>query len=946
MESREPPDPVSGKIRGSLALEINATIRWEALRKPYAMTIKKWILRLFFFLSALEAGWALASYLGHETGLEDLTAVYQADYPTLAGWFTGLLTAAAVLLVLVGLGAVGLLAASWLRPAWFERLTARGAALAESPAGFYRALFLLLGGGLLAAHLLLQEREGLIEFQLALLKQLEPLLVFLMLVFLQGAAALLAIRPQRGKRPARWRWVGLFLGGLLLTAGAITWCGCGYRRSSAEAGYFRLTGYPLLGYQAAAALLVVILFSWLLFRQRKRGKAVGTPRGWRMDLGLSLLVLAASQLAWQGLPVEPNAFIDIPRPPNQEVVPALDGIFYDRAAQHLLSVGELQSYPDGSRLEPVARRPLLTLFYGGLHGLFGPGYQDILPAQIAVFGLFPVLVYLFSKELVNRPTGLLVSGLMILRQRNGILLGGEVTGGNLQMILSDFPAAIGFLLALFLALLWLKNQPDRPLLPLLAGGGIGAAMLIRQEVMVLIPAVLLTGLVMRWKHPGWWLRGAAWLGLGVLLVTGPWMIRNYQKTGQVYLEAPWNFGLVRQTLRRLDRGGGQSRGTPLPGSSGQGLSPALGAGTSGPGGLLAPRFQERGEGLEVLGDHLSSSLTQSVLYLPSRPLMLDINYLTRAPLGDLERTYGGVWYGLEEYVRLTPYWRPDWEGRAPRSSWTPIGVLLLLIAGGLTAAREKRGRLLLLPSLAFLGHISAYTLVRYSGGRFLLPVDWIPALFYSAGLIQLAGLLLGEKLGNWLADENAEAKGEERTSRPRCQPVVLALAAAGCLLLGLSPLAAERWMPDRYPPRVLENRVKTLLEHPASPLSAVEQQALEALLASGGAAEVGRALYPRHFEPGEEVIPTVEVYWENHTAFYLSGTKLVYVVLPMEAAPEEFPHFSEVVVFGRWMDPERFSPGNQICLHCFGRGIAAEAVVIYDDAGEVLDVLWAEGGVQ
>lgn len=905
------------------------------------MTVKKWILRLVVFLSALEAGWALTAYLGRETRLEDLAAVYQADYPTLAGWFSGLLSAAAVLLVLLGLGAAWLLAASWFRPAWFERLTARWAARVDAPAAFCRALFLLLGGGLLAAHLLLQEREGLIDFQLALLQQMEPLLVFLMLVFLQGAAALLAIRPRTAKRPGRWRWAGLFLGGLLLTAGAITWCGCGYRRTSVEAGFFRLTGYPLLGYQVTAVLLAVVLLSWLLFRLGKGRKAAGTPRGRGMDLGLIVLILAASQLAWQGLPVEPNAFIDIPRPPNQEVYPALDGAFYDRAAQHLLTAGELQNYPDGSRLEPIARRPLLTLFYAGLHGLFGPGYQAVLPVQMAVFGLFPVLIYLFSKELINRPTGLLVSGLMILRQRNGILLGGEVTGGNLQMILSDFPAAIGFLLALFLALLWLKNQPDRPLLSLLIGGVIGATMLIRQEAMVLIPAVLLTALVMRWKHPGWWLRGAVWLGVGLLLLTAPWMIRNYQKTGRVYLEAPWNFGLVRQTLRRLDLGGGQSRGRPLPGAPGQGFSPALGAGTSSPGGLLAPRFQEREEGLEVLGDHLASSLTQSVLYLPSTPLMLDINYLTRAPLGDLERTYGGVWYGLEEYVRLTPYWRPDWEGQAPRSSWTPIGILLLLIAGGLAAARERGGKLVLLPTLAFLAHISAYTLVRYSGGRFLLPVDWIPALFYSAGLVQLTGLLLGGEIGGWLTADIGGSRRAEGISRARRQPLGLALAAAGCLLLGLSPLGAEALLPDRYPASLREERISSLAADPGSPLSPAERDRLAALLAGpDGAVEVGRALYPRHFAPGEEVIRTVEVYWENHTAFYLSGTKLVYVVLPREAAPADFPHHAEVVVFGRRMDPERFSPGNQICLHCFGKGMEAEVVVLFDSTGEVERVIW------
>ena len=135
-------------------------------------------------------------------------------------------------------------------------------------------------------------------------------------------------------------------------------------------------------------------------------------------------------LVWRGAPIIPNAFIDQPRPPNFQYFPNLDAVIYDRTALSLLATGKLQTYIGTGDALWIGRRPLLAVFLAGLHWLSGGDYSQLIMIQLGFFSLLPVLVYLFTKTLHNRFSGVLTAGIIIVRNLNGSLAAGGCLGGD------------------------------------------------------------------------------------------------------------------------------------------------------------------------------------------------------------------------------------------------------------------------------------------------------------------------------------------------------------------------------------------------------------------------------------------------------------------------------------------------------------------------------------
>ena len=310
----------------------------------------------------------------------------------------------------------------------------------------------------------------------------------------------------------------------------------GFSNSYRVGDNFRLTGFPVLGYQIFLAWLLVILGSisiyWLWRRWGKR-KEISPVL---IDVFLGAVLFIGAFLVWQNAPILANAFIDKPRPPNYEFYPNLDAVVYDRTALNLLSAGKFQTYINNGESLWVGRRPLLSSYLAGLHWLSGGDYSKIITMQLAFFSLLPVLIYLFTKTLHNRLSGMLAAIVIMIRQLNGVWLSDDVWGGtSLHMLMSDILATMAVVFFLYLILLWINDSEKGFFYPLICGGVLGLGMLIRQELIALVVLAFIILGIMFGKTLRKFFGQFALMLVGLVIVISPWVTRNAILTGHLYL---------------------------------------------------------------------------------------------------------------------------------------------------------------------------------------------------------------------------------------------------------------------------------------------------------------------------------------------------------------------------------------------------------------------------
>ena len=98
--------------------------------------------------------------------------------------------------------------------------------------------------------------------------------------------------------------------------------------------------------------------------------------------------------------------------------------------------------------------------------------------------------------------------------------------------------------------------------------------------------------------------------------------------------------------------------------------------------------------------------------------------------------------GLQNYIRRLPFWH-KWDGRLPLQSIFPLALNLVLISWGLQTAWRKNRWSGITPILLSITYLLLNALFRNSGGRYILPVDWIILVYFSIGLADLTTNLFG-----------------------------------------------------------------------------------------------------------------------------------------------------------------------------------------------------------
>lgn len=663
-----------------------------------------------------------------------------------------------------------------------------------------------------------------------------------------GAQSLLATFLWTGGKfypQALSNWKPVFVvAGVLMTLAALTavwvaWSGIGI---VPEKFGWHTPGTPILFSQVLIALFLSLLAALLKKRVAQS----------KFETLAFLALWVAAFVIWQSEPMRRlSYFTPAPTPPNFESYPYSDAGFYDTLSQTIL-IGQGRSLT-------VILRPLYIFFLTALHLISGQDYALLLTLQTMVLALMPAFAFLLVSRMGSPAAGMLSALLLIFREKNSIALTNILEVSHSKLILSDLPTAALMLVMLFALVNWLRDAKEKPALGIASGAAFGLVVLVRSQAQLLLP-VLLLGVFFSggfgWRKA---LQRTLLFALGLLVVVTPWVWRNVQVSGKPTVENTEFY------IR-----------------------------------MLAGGYAEPTDNVDQLPDesfdeYVSRMQLQIVRYIFNHPLEIARVYASYFIHNEISAVvYLPMSFRLHDlfaYVKQTPFWGDPYIDLG-----NAYGVMFFLnlgvIALGVGAAFKRLGFLGFMPLLIHFAYSLSVVTARISGWRFIMPVDWIAQMYFAIGLVQLIWMLSAVVWNRQPVEEQPNAK-----AIPVRQPKPYTVLA-GFLLVGLSLPMMELVLPQRYP----ELPSSTLIQNHAD-----EQITAEALTRfleteSGAVVAYGRALYPSYYEQGKfwgETSPNLVAASQfNRIQFTLIGDDGGFTFLPLETAPQSFPHAADAFVVG------------------------------------------------
>jgi hypothetical protein len=618
-------------------------------------------------------------------------------------------------------------------------------------------------------------------------------------------------------------------------------------------------GVPLLPTQLILTLLAGIIFLRI-------GRHGFTNRS---DVIVFWLLYGITAALWALEPLEKSFLFIGPHEPNQVLYPFADAATFDLASQFGLIGQGIYIFDT-----PFFERTLYLAFLIYLHSFFGQNYELLMAVQAAVFAILPPIIYWIGRSLNMRAVGFTGALIALWRGINSIAASNLIDLSNPKMILTDFPAAIGVALIVLFCCEWLRNPDKKWTYALWTGGAIGLTIMLRTNGLVflaLVPFFALFRYAPKWKN---WLVASALLGFAVIAITLPWELRNVSRGAPLYGPIVTKIEHVIRTRYPLPADGPETQnrnGSPFTIQQIRPLSF-----------LIEDQPLQDSQACQTIACfapiHFIHNINTSILLLPTSPVMDDL------------------WHTVK---RTHPYWRPDWNGIFTPSSLFFFALNVFFISLGISMAWKHQRLPGLVPLTVFAIYNISNAFARTSGGRYIVPADWIITLYFIAGVLFViteAARYAHVKLGSVIGPVPEEHSQRQRQAAPAVTAVLLLLLLFG--LGSLVPLSEKLYAPryadfdftgamQKYETDITETgltnvQIETFLREPNA----------EWL--------VGRALYPRFYKAGQGEIafPPYKVMEFSRTGFMLAGPKGSDAIVLPGSVPAHFPHAEDVLVIG------------------------------------------------
>jgi hypothetical protein len=616
-------------------------------------------------------------------------------------------------------------------------------------------------------------------------------------------------------------------------------------------------GVPILFPQLIGAILAGTLF-------------LQVERKWnfrQFDFVVFILLFAVTAFFWAREPLQ-KGFSFVSYPPNNVLYPIFDPAVFDTASQFPL-IGERIQIFGGYFFE----RPLYLVLLVYLHSFFGQNYEVLMAWQAGLFAIFPALIYLIGRSLNFRVVGFAAAIAAMLRGVNSIAASNMIDLANPKMILTDFPAAIGVALIVLAVCEWVKQPRRKWHYALWVGGALGFTLMLRTNALMLLALIPIYVLLKFYKNLKAWVLHISLLLLAIIAITLPWEFRNRSLGGQMYGPIISKFRAVIET--RYTSPSDTDTAPQLPTT--QSLF------------VLSTLYQEGKPAQSeavcetvpcFVSNHFLHNIFTSVLILPTSPIM----------------------DGLRQTVRDNhPYWYPRWDGKFAPSSLFFFVVNIFIGVLGISIAWSRARLPGMTPLVIFLFYNLSNAFARTSGGRYVVPMDWIVTVYFLLGVLQLV-IWVARALGvQWEPSEKDSISIQPAPNElPRAAFALVVILVFGSLL----PLSEHL-----YSPKFRELDIQQVLDENQMILetAGLNTASIDSFLQNEKATILtGRALFPRHYGIDEGLTyfyPNLPLPFPRLT-FNLIGPKGQQgIVLPGDV-PDYFPHASDVLVIG-CLEPDR-----------------------------------------
>jgi len=648
----------------------------------------------------------------------------------------------------------------------------------------------------------------------------------------------------------------------LLVFGGMFFSGFGV--TSSDEDFWYGTGVPILVSQLITAIIGGVLF--LHFEPKRQSK--------HADLLICVIIYILTAYLWAREPLHKSFFFTLSSDPSLGFYPFADAATFDAASQFPLIGEKILVYNT-----VFFERPLYLSFLVYLHFLFGQDYEILMAAQAGMFAILPVLIYSIGKSLDVRSVGLGSAIVAMLRGINSISASNMIDMANPKMMLTDFPAAIGMALVILFICEWLKAPERNWHYPAWIGGAVGVTLMLRTNALLLlvfIPCYVFFRFSNEWKQ---WLVCLGLIFLGAVAITLPWEIRNRALGGQMYGPITTKFqNVIKQRyLPSPPPGSSLPRDPGLTSMILKNLQPI----SMINGATDAIQNRQVCNGVFCFSsNHFLHNVLTSILILPTAPVLDDLSHLIRD--------------------RNPYYWKAEWDGTFTGTAPLFLILNLFFLASGITLAWKKKQLAGMAPLALFVAYNISNGLARTSGGRYIVPVDWIISLYYLFGVFYIITWVANTAGAKWNIFSKISEPGipnPNGTSQLSKTWFVFAiLLGVGCLIPLSENLRQPRYQ-NMTPMETLE------INRPRIEDAGLKFDDLSKFLQGTNASIfMGRALYPRYYKMNQgdatfAFYPYITMGFPR-MAFKVIGPMGEHsVVLPGSDVPY-LQHASDVLVLG------------------------------------------------
>ncbi|NLF52575.1 MAG: hypothetical protein GX577_15715 [Leptolinea sp.] len=561
-----------------------------------------------------------------------------------------------------------------------------------------------------------------------------------------------------------------------------------------------------------------------------------------------------------------------PYPPNHEMYPFSDSVLYDREAMKAV-IGE------GIGNDIYLDKPIYIAFLSVIHMIVGNRMGAVVGFQVAVIALFPAILYLLGSRIHSRLAGLLVAVLFILREVNNIQGTLWVLSTNTRLLMSESLA--GLLLVLFVYFLtrWMENKNSHVYL-MVAGGFLGLASLTRLNPILVMPMAVVGIFAFCWKH---WKKAVinSLIFFSMFLASMlPWMIQSHIRSNKFIFFIPTIDGVIlkQRTFHALNK--------PLiPEAVNNSSEPEQAPSATPPGPSVNDDEPSNRTWIRISGiaryvsGHFFHNLIDSAAIFP-----------TTLALNSLEGTLKDP----------DSFWSSDWDGRLTTERSLILGASLLVLSLGMAAGCSRSGVSGLVPAGFLISYSLATAAVRTSGGRYIIPADWVAILYFAIGLAHI--IYWGSKwYGCKLPFPVLDSQSRNDIGKNNIRWIVGVITVF--MLTGSVPVLLNNLIPRRYEPVEKNQTASYLSERGLLDDLGISRDRLESfLLLPDSVAYRGMGLYPRFYpqDKGEpDKFSAFRVQKFPRLVMDIIGPSFsVTGVLPIQKSPESLPNGSDVMAIG------------------------------------------------